>query len=244
MLTICQAPDWANRWERGAGSLLMRGQRSDWEKPVCFAQKTEGRAAAHSLEADETAALREQFSRRFSTDPEGAIGWLKKQVSEGISQQPVPEVLLPYLANAGYGRQNLLISALQSIARPHELIQAALAVNQRTADREMLLATAGLLEHYGSAAWPALTELARSRRPECRYFVRQIADCDGIPDEQRQQALATLATTPDLDTRWEIIELLDGGWLSNPDPVWQVLRDDPDDRIKDIARDRLESHAP
>jgi hypothetical protein len=184
------------------------------------------------------------FVTIYPEDPEGAVGFLKQQVARGTPRQAACQVLLPYLAGAGYGRQNALIAALRSFAGPIELVRAALAANQACPDREMLLATAGLLEHYGSEAWPALTELALSRRPEGRFFARQIAECAGVPEEERLRTLAVLATNPDLDTRWEVAELLDGGWFSNPSSVWQVLLDDSDEQLRSIARSRVEAATP
>jgi hypothetical protein len=259
MLKLGKAPDWAYQKAPETGSALQEVERVRPRNEKLFAwlllanvSITEGtekggfvRDVPATTQPDEveTVALRVLFSKTYSKDPQGTIDLLIQQVSRGSSRQAATEVILPYLARAGYGRQNMLIAALQAFASPSELIRAALAVNQVRPDREMLQATAGLLEHYGSKAWQALVDLARSGRSECRFFTRQIAECDDIPVEQRRDAITALAANPDLDTRWEVVELLDGGWLSDPNPVWQVLRDDPDERIKTIARARLENPA-
>jgi hypothetical protein len=56
----------------------------------------------------QTVALREQFSKVFPDNPEGAVDLLRKQVSWGGSRQAAAEVLLPYVVKAAYAQQNFV----------------------------------------------------------------------------------------------------------------------------------------
>jgi hypothetical protein len=191
----------------------------------------------------EAVALRALFSKTFPQDPEGAVDWLTKQVSWGSSRRAAAEVLLPYAVKASYAQQSLVCPALLELATPDDLIHAALAAYGRDDDPRLLKSAAAFLEHYDTGvAWPALERLARSGRPECRYFVGTIAEM-GVSTGARQQALAALARNPDVDTRREVLETLEGGWPADPLPVWRVLAEDPDRAIRDLAQDRLASLA-
>jgi hypothetical protein len=187
----------------------------------------------------ETAALRELFSKTFPPDPEGAVDHLRQQVSWGSSRQAAAEVLLPYAVKAPYAQQNLVCAALLELATPGDLINAALAAYGRNDDPRLLQEAAGLLEHYGPAAWPALARLAGSARSECRYFVAAIAGLAGVAEGDKKQALAELARNPDVGVRREVVEMLEGGCLSNAGAVWEVLAHDRDEGISGIATDHL-----
>jgi hypothetical protein len=148
---------------------------------------------------------------------------------------------LPYAVKASYAQQNLIWTALRELATPDDLINAALACYRRNDDPRLLKIAASLLELYEPpAAWPALERLARSGRPECRYFVGMIGE-KGMGAEATQRALEALARNPDLDTRWQVVEALEGASLADPLLIWRVLAEDPDQTICDLARDRLPS---
>ncbi len=183
-------------------------------------------------------ALGELFSRAFPEDPEGAIDYLRQQVHRGSSRQAAAEVLLPYTVKASYAQQNLVCAALLELATPEDLIHAALVAYGRNEDPRLLQEAAGLLERSGPAAWPALAGLAASEKPECRYFVAAIAGLAGVAEEDRQQALVELAHNADVSVRHEVVEILEGGCLSNAGPVWEVLAHDRDEQIASIASDQ------
>jgi hypothetical protein len=189
---------------------------------------------------------RDVFERDYPSGPEGAVAGLLWHVTRwegaatfGVSPVQAAAVLLSQLPRAAYGRQNLLLDALKRFASPRDIVQGALTVSQTPSGPDVLQAAAGLLEHYASDAWSALEWLASLDRPECRYFVRQIAGCEGVDEPRRARALARLAQNPDSDTRWEVAETLESGLLANPSSVWRTLASAPEEGIHNLAADRL-----
>jgi hypothetical protein len=178
---------------------------------------------------DSDKAIRE-FERKYLLDPENALARLRKQIDKwnaaatsGVSPVQAAAVLLSHLPGASYGRQNLLVDTLKRSVVCRDIVRGALSISASPSGPEVLRATAGLLEHYGKDAWPTLQELASNGSPECRYFVWQIAGCDGIAESARIEALARLAQNPDPHTRAEIAEALESGLVIDAEPVWQAL---------------------
>jgi len=215
--------------ETALSSAIRSGPMSDPDRESCESDK-----------------VVENFERRYAFDPEGAVSRLLRQVTSweggttlGVSPVQVAAILMSHLPGAAYGRQNLLVDALKRFASPRAIVQGALTVSHTPSGPDVLEAAAGLLEHYASDAWPTLEQLAFSDRPECRYFVRQIATCEGISEYLRIQALARLALNPDPDTRREVAEALESGFLHDPAPVWQALasaRENGIDRAEVITK--------
>jgi hypothetical protein len=180
------------------------------------------------------------FARDFAATPEQAVNDLARDTIEGIVRaEETAAILLPYLVKASYGQQNLVSAALLGLATPDDLINAALAGYARDEDPRLLQEAAGLLQHYGRAAWPALAQLASSERSECRYFVDAIAGFTRVAEDDKQRALADLARNPDIDVRREVVEMLGSGCLVNAGPVWEVLAHDRDEEISSCALDHL-----
>ena len=193
----------------------------------------------------ETAALREQFSKAFSEDPEGAVNYLRQQVFGGSSPQAAAEVLLPYTVKASYAQKNLVCPALLELATPDDLINAAFAGYGRNADTRLLQSAASLMEHYDAkVAWPALDRLVRSGRPECRYFVGTIIHWPGVPEEQKREAMTALAGHPNAGTRQELLDETDRVSASDAVLVWRLLAHDPDSNIRTVAGERLAELEP
>jgi hypothetical protein len=188
------------------------------------------------------ALLGASFAERFRQGPEEAIDWLRQTVRATASPgQDSAAVLLPYLANASYAQQNLVFAALRELATPQEVLGAALAAARPGEGAGLLKPAAAVLEALGQASWPALQQLADSGRPEYRYFVATIATFPEVSEEARRQALLGLTHNPDLDTRREVLEALEGGALAEPRSVWQALARDEDEEIRDLAATRLAS---
>jgi hypothetical protein len=171
-----------------------------------------------------------QFESDYPSDPEGAVIRLRRQIdiwnaapTSGISPAQAAAVLLSHLPGASYGRQNLLTGTLMGSVVPRGIVQGALSVPDSVSRPDILRAAAGLLEHYRADAWTALRELVESNRPECRYFVWQIAGCEGVAETTRIEALIRLAKNSDPGTRSELAEALDSGLLTDPGPVWEAL---------------------
>jgi hypothetical protein len=185
------------------------------------------------------------FSRAFDNDPEQAIETLVDSVltegasTLGLSSAQAASLLLPVLPSRSPGMQNLVIAALKKIATPEELIQGAAIANRRTKNVRMLQETAGLLEHYGAGAWKALDSLARSGLPECQFFVQAILGCEGVPEQSRIEAARHLATNPDTETRWAVVDALEGGALTDPRSVWDTLAKDSHLGIRKVASECL-----
>jgi hypothetical protein len=146
-------------------------------------------------------------------------------------------LLLPYLIKASYAQQNLVFSAFMDFATPQDILFAALAVAKHDRDSRALLVAAELLEHYGAEADPILTRLARSGKPECRYFVRMILSME--ERERREEAIAALAQRGHLDTRRELLDETDRSADEIAVIVCRLLMNDPDERIRELSREKL-----
>jgi hypothetical protein len=190
--------------------------------------------------------VNEGFESAYPSDPEGAVPRLLEEVTRwggaaafGVSPVQAAAILLSHLPGAASGRQNLLVGALKRSASPRDIVQAALTVSPTPSGRDVLRATAGLLEHYAGDAWPALEWLVSSGWSESRYFVCQVAACKGVDESRRAEALARLARSSDPDTRWAVAEALESGPLTDPTPVWRALAAAPEEGIRSLAADRV-----
>jgi len=180
------------------------------------------------------------FAQDFTKSPLEAVASLVQNTLErAVSAGEAIAILLPYLVKSSYAQQNLVIQALDQIASPEEILNAALALYDQTQDPRLLATADQLLGNRGAASWPALKSLCGSGSAQCRYFVSTIAELEGISEVERRDALTKLARNPDLDTRREVLPFLDGGVLSDPLPVWQVFAGDPDEDIATLAADRI-----
>jgi hypothetical protein len=188
----------------------------------------------------ETVALRGVFSKTFPKDPEGAVDWLTDQVRLGSSRQAAAEVLLPYTVKAPYPQQNLVYAALLELATADDLVDAAFAAHGRNDDPRLLEEAAVVLGQFGHGAWPTLARLARSEKPECRYFLPAIVGLAGVPEGDKAKALADLARHPDVAVRREVLEALESGSLPNAASAWEALARDRDREIAGIATDHLD----
>jgi hypothetical protein len=170
------------------------------------------------------------FEEDYPSDPDRAISRLVEQLAHweagaafAVSPVEVAVLLLKHLPKASYGRQNLLIAALTASVCSLDVVKASVMLSSTSPGPEILKATAGLLEHYGKAAWSALQWLVSNDRWECRYFIQQIAACDGVSENIRLKAIARLAYNPDPETRSEVADLLESDSLSDPTPVRRAL---------------------
>ncbi len=180
------------------------------------------------------------FADAFQKAPLDAVATLVKNTrGHAVSAEETTAILLPYLVRASYAQQNLVVGALEQIANPEQILNAALALYAETRDPRLLSTADHLLANRGAASWPALKSLCKRAAPECRFFVRTIAEIEGISNEERREALTMLAHNPDLDTRRELLALLDGDVLADPLSVWQVLAKDPDEDVASLAADRI-----
>lgn len=171
----------------------------------------------------------ENFADGFRRDAEGAVEALVNDVAKGrTSARQAARVLLPYLANASYAQQNLVLDALLTACTPEGVLQAAVEIS----DDAVFEVAAGVLEHFGSRSWDVLANLANSHRPYCRHFVRVIRFVESPDESAKAAALVALAMHPDVETRWLAAEVAEGLSSSVADKVWEVLRGDPDERLR------------
>src|SRR5438876_1011282 len=117
MLTLRKTPEWASRYDPETGSALREMERERPRKAVMLLRLALAEGSVSEIQGGfirdvpattepgevEAVALRELFAKTFPTDPEGAVDLLRRQVWWGSSRQAAVEVLLPYLAGAGYG---------------------------------------------------------------------------------------------------------------------------------------------
>jgi hypothetical protein len=213
---------WSGTTDAGTGQVSEAGT-------VFWISCSEATSDLYGQPPDADKAI-EEFERNYPSDPEGAVARLRRQIAKwnasptsGISPAQAAAVLLCHLPGASYGRQNLLTSTLMSSVVPRGIVQGALSVPDSASRPDILRAAAGLLEHYGADAWTALRELVDSNWPECRYFVWQIAGCEGVAETTRTEALVRLAKNSDPRTRSELAEALDSGLLADTALVWEAL---------------------
>jgi hypothetical protein len=184
------------------------------------------------------------FLRAFVTNPEQAVQELLGDVAaKKRHPEQVATLLLPYLVKASYAQQSLVAGALEQVATPEQVLNAALALYERNRDPRLLSTADQLLASYGSASWPALKRLCGSMRPECRHFVNTVATLDQVSEDERREALLLLARNPDLDTQEQVLAALEMEVLSEPLPVWKILAQDRNGSIAAIAADWIAEHA-
>jgi hypothetical protein len=109
-----------------------------------------------------------------------------------------------------------------------------------------LVEAAWQLELMGREAWPALSELASARVPECEFFLDAMIRTGGVPPQDRRRAFLAAAKNPDANTRSRLLELLDdlAGDLRNDVLLALASPDLPEDDVTDRARGMLESRQP
>ncbi len=180
------------------------------------------------------------FTAAFVKAPLEAVATIVQNAhGQAVTAEEGAAILLPYLIKASYAQQNLVVGALEQIAKPEQILNAALALYDQTQDPRILSTADQLLANHGDVSWPALRGLCQRATAECRFFVRTIAEMEGVSAEERRDVLMLLARNPDLDTRREVLSLLDGGVLSEQLADWQVLAEDPNEEIATLAADRL-----
>jgi len=167
--------------------------------------------------------------------------WGGEQVAVTLpaTEHSSTEAFFKKLVNAGVADRNFLFDLIRRDATPEAVCKVGFREYQATGQERCLLLTASLLEAFGEKAWPVLKELAASKRPECELFVGLIAHCDEVSSTQRANALCELATHPDPVVRLTILGDLSDLSVDDTRSVLRSLTDDPDDDVREEARQRL-----
>lgn len=188
---------------------------------------------------------REPFAQLFRDDAIAAVEELAQDVlRRRVDADDAVSVLLPYLIKASPAQRNLVFNALMDFATSRDILFGALTASERDPDQRVLRVAAELLEHYGAEAAPVLVRLARSERPECRYFVGAIMNTPGIPEGLKREALTALGRHPDAGTRQELLDEAERASDSDAAFLFRLLALDSDSRIRKTATERLAELEP
>lgn len=147
----------------------------------------------------------------------------------------------PRLLNASPADRKKIRGFLLGVAEPRSLWRYAFQEYDRTGKEAFLLHTLSLLEDFGERAWPALKEIANSKREECELFSGAIARCPGVPRLEKIEALRMLASNPSSFVRSGLIEKLSELPSDVARPVLEALSKDNDPDIGKEAREGLMS---
>jgi hypothetical protein len=116
---------------------------------------------------------------------------------------------------------------------------AALGVNERDRDPQVLRIAAELLEHYGATGAPVLLRLAQSENPACQYFVKTIINLEVVSGGWKREALTALAKHPDVATRKELLEETDRASADDAIFACRQLTSDSEKHVRQAAREKL-----
>ncbi len=150
--------------------------------------------------------------------------------------------LFPHLLKGPPARRRLVHETLRWFAAPEDVLVNSLLLFFRYGDAEPLTVGAGLLLDLGAQSWPVLEAFARTRRPECAYFVTAIAVLRTVDVQKRLDLLRCLARSNDPELRWRILEALNEFSLDEATPVLEALAQDGglDDAASSAAKEQLE----
>lgn len=178
-------------------------------------------------------------SQLLSTSPLFGMGAFRSDDQVGSSHAEETAQRLADLVTAPSKRLNSIFDEIRASNDPEEVLAVALREYERTADWDYLEFAASFMKSFGARAWPALSTLSRSNRPECDWFVGAIARCRGISADERAQALLHLTLNPDQAVRSSILEALDALPSQYQRQILQVLASDRDGEISEEASERL-----
>ncbi len=147
----------------------------------------------------------------------------------------------PRLVNASPADRKKIRGFLLGVAEPRSLWRYAFQEYDRTGKEFFLLHTLSLLEDFGERAWPALREIASSKRDECELFSGAIARCPGVPRLEKIETLGMLASNPSSFVRSGLFEKLSQLPSDVARPILETLSKDNDPDIREEARDGLGS---
>ncbi len=164
-------------------------------------------------------------------------------VTEAGSDEPFSDtavrMLLPHLLSETPRRRNKIREFILRISDPRSLSRVFFQEYERTCKSELLLHVRSMLEDYGDSAWPALKEIANSRREECELFVGPIARFGKAPEMERLEALRALSLNPSKFVRSSVLEHIGCFSGETARSILRILNQDPDPDVRDEAGERL-----
>lgn len=176
-----------------------------------------------------------EFRQRSHERP--IIGnWAESRVP---ASEMVIRYYLPRLVSASPKERKEIRNVLFRFAEPRSLWRYAFKEYDRTRREAYLLHALSLLEDFGESSWPALKEIANSKREECELFSGAIARCPGVPKVEKIGALLALASNPSSFVRSGLFEKLSQLPSDVVRPVLEALSRDDDPEISEEAREGL-----
>jgi hypothetical protein len=148
---------------------------------------------------------------------------------------------LPRLVSASPADRKRIRTFLLRLAEPTSLWRFAFEEYDRTGKEDFLLHALSLLEDIGPMAWPALREIAKSKRDECELFSAIIARCPGVSKAEKIEALRALASNSSRFVRSGLLEKITQLPSDVARPVLEVLSKDEESEIATEARRGLSS---
>ena len=172
--------------------------------------------------------------------PESSIvgRWDELRVS---SCEAVVILFLPRLVSAPPQGRKKIRGLLLRFAEPLCLWKYAIEEYDRSGKEDILLHTVSLLEDFGETAWPALKEIAKSKRDVCELFSGAIAQCPGVSNSEKTSTLRALALNPSGSVRRGLFEQLSQLPRDVAKPVLELLSIDVEPEIGEEARECLRS---
>jgi hypothetical protein len=149
--------------------------------------------------------------------------------------------LLDDLIDSPSRTRNSIFRNLVKYVTADEVLSNALTRYEKTQVVDYLNFAASILDVKGASGWPALQNLAASRRIECEPFVKVIAKGAGASPGQLQVALIQLAKNPDTSVRWRLLEHLPQVPADIRSKVLKILSTDADREIQSDALASLEN---
>lgn len=174
--------------------------------------------------------------RQRSHEPPIIGNWAESRVP---ASEMVVRYYLPRLVSASPKERKEIRNVLFRFAEPRSLWRYAFKEYDRTRREAYLLHALSLLEDFGESSWPALKEIANSKREECELFSGAIARCPGVPKVEKIGALLALASNPCSFVRSGLFEKLSQLPSDVVRPILEALSRDDDPEIGEEAREGL-----
>jgi hypothetical protein len=180
------------------------------------------------------------FVTAFQLQPSTAVETLLVFADLGlVFKRDATQWVFPLLIQARGETRRQLYKALLTLGEPKAILDVALNAYEQYGNEDRLTLAASLLMDLGAHAFPALRILARSKRPECAWFVSTIAGLPEVKLPPRVEVLTYLVKSPHIAVRQSLL----GATQALPSPeaiaLLHMLSQDPDEEIAEEARECL-----
>jgi hypothetical protein len=182
----------------------------------------------------------ERWFRFIQNAPKQALSLLLTEAASTISEKPEQllfsrTIVRDLLELLIIGRPQLrydIYTLLIPFCSADDILDVALERYADSRKEIYLLMARSSLERLGSQAWPTLLRFARSKHSETELFVGLIANCEGVPESERIDALSMLTQNPNTEVRRRILEHVHDLSEAGQKRILKLMLNDVDPEIR------------